>query len=136
MANDLIKITAGSYTDYVLPCPSEYQVNSSTLVDSGRNGSGVVVGTIIRNSVRSIEITWNFLDKDTFAGIARLFDTATYDNKHGSFYVSATFFDPTANTTITKTMYPSDRITNTAHIKLVNGEPVGYEQVKLTLVEV
>ena len=136
MANDLITITAGSYTDVALPCPSDYQVNSATLVDSGRNSDGVVVGNVIRNGVRSIEITWNFLDKDTFANVARLFDKDTYDGKHGDFYVSATFFDPTANTRITKTMYPSDRITNTAHIKLVNGEPVGYEQVKLTLVEV
>ena len=79
MANELITITAGDYTDVALPVPSTYKVLSSTIVDSGRNSEGKVVGGIIRNSVRSIEISWNFLTRQQFSDLARLFDKDLYN---------------------------------------------------------
>ena len=141
MANDLITITSGSYTAVALPVPSTYKVLSSTIVDSGRNGDGKVVGSVIRNSVRSIEISWNFLSRAEFSALARLFDSDTYDNKHGSFYFSCTFFDPTANAYITKDMYVSDRPTDTAQIKMEYDSnnkliPVGYVGTSISLIEV
>ena len=141
MANDLITITAGDYTSVALPVPSTYKVLSSTIVDSGRNGEGKVVGGIIRNSVRSIEISWNFLTRQQFSDLARLFDTDLYNSKRGNFFFSCTFFDPTANAYITRNMYVSDRPTDTAQIKMEydgNGKPipVGYVGTSISLVEV
>ena len=43
------------------PEPSEYSANTSTLVDSGRNVQGMVVGSVIRSGVSKIEVKWNYL---------------------------------------------------------------------------
>ena len=133
MANSLVSITSGSFVNIALPCPSDYKVSSSTLVDSARNADGVVAGSVIRNSVRKVEMSWNYLSLDDFSMIAKLFD----EDYGGSFFFQATFFDPTEKGWITKDMYVGDRITDTAHIKLDTntGMPIGYTNVSLSLVE-
>ena len=133
MANSLVSIKSGTSASYVdLPCPIDYAVNSTTIVDNARNGDGKVVGSVIRNSVRSITLKWNFLSLDDMSTVAKLFDK----DYGGDFYFSCKFFDPTAKAWLTKDMYVGDRPTNTAHIKLVNDMPVGYTDVELSLIEV
>jgi len=41
---------------YELPEPSEYSASTSTLVDSARNVSGYVIGSVIRSDVAKVEI--------------------------------------------------------------------------------
>lgn len=119
-----------------LPVPSDYKMTISTLVDSARNSKGEVIGQIVREGVRKIELVWNYLTIDQFKTIARLFTSKSYGGVSGSFFNYVRFFDTENGDFVNGVyMYPSDRITDTAHIKLVNGKPVGYENVRLALVE-
>lgn len=128
-----------------LPTPSEYEGQSSTLVDSARNSAGYVVAKPIRSDVASISMKWNFLTITEFAELAQLFEPLY----HGEFINYVSFWDaikgdfngqyanaPTDSTN--KKMYCGDRKVSVAHIRLdpATGKPIGYEGVQLDLVEV
>ena len=44
-----------------LPEPSSYDATTSTIVDSGRNVQGKVVGSVVRHDVAKISLKWNYL---------------------------------------------------------------------------
>ena len=46
---------------YELPEPSTYSANTATLVDSARNVQGYVIGSVIRNDVAKVELSWKYL---------------------------------------------------------------------------
>lgn len=127
-----------------LPTPSDYDGQSSTLVDSARNSAGFVVAKPIRNDVASITLKWNFLTIVEYAQLAQLFEP-----KYGGEFINyVSFWDAvkgdfngqhtaTPDDTTNKKMYCGDRKVSVAHIKLDgNGKPIGYEGVQLDLVEV
>ena len=125
----------GSSSAYTyLPTPSTYKMTSSTLVDSGRNVKGVFIGSVIRAGVRKIEMSWNFLSQAQFTTIASFFDT--------NFMFECYYYDTITGTYQTKTMYVSDRPSDTAHIKVeINSSGVitdvkGYEGTAISLIEV
>lgn len=124
--------SSGSYTD--LPAPSSYKMTSSTLVNSGRNVNGYVVGEVKRSGVRSLEVSWNFLTQAQFTLIASFFDT--------NFYFECKYFDTITGTYQTKTMYVSDRPSDTAQIQVSldgNGNITaikGYVNTQLSIIEV
>ena len=149
MASDYSVPLVKIYNEYTstwvsLPTPSEYDGQSSTLVDSARNSAGYVVANIIRTDVASISMTWNYLSVAQYSALAQLFEP-TY---HGSFINYVSFWDavkggfngqsanaPTDSTN--KKMYCGDRKVSVAHIRLdSNGKPLGYEGVQLDLIEV
>lgn len=149
MASDysvpLVKIyNAYSSSWKSLPTPSEYNGQSSTLVDSARNSAGVIVANVIRSDVASVSMTWNYLTVDQYKAIAQLFEPLY----HGSFINYVYFWDAvkgdfngqstnTPNDSTNKKMYCGDRKVSVAHIKLdSNGKPIGYEGVQLDLIEV
>lgn len=127
-----------------LPTPSEYNGQSSTLVDSARNSGGYVVANVIRSDVASISMTWNYLSVEQYKKIAQIFEPLY----NGEFINYVSFWDmvkgdfngqssTTPNDSTNKKMYCGDRKVQVAHIKLDNsGKPVGYEGVQLDLVEV
>lgn len=125
---------------YSLPTPSTYVGNTATIVDSARNVSGYVVGTVIRNDVAKVSMTWNFIKPDEWAAILRLFEPAY----GGSFYQNVTFLNQTANTYATRLMYVGDR-TSSGIFLLYNernapsqdliGTPMGYRGASLSLIE-
>ena len=43
------------------PEPSEYSASTSTLVDSGRNVEGKVIGSVVRHGVSKVEVQWRYL---------------------------------------------------------------------------
>lgn len=124
-----------------LPTPSTYIGNTATIVDSARNVEGYVIGTVIRNNVAKISMTWNFLTAQEFSNMLKLFEPAY----GGSFYNSVTFFNQTSAALETRTMYVSDR-TSSGSFLLYNennapssswiGLPRGYTGISLSLVEV
>ena len=128
-----------------LPCPSEYDGQASTLVDSARNSAGFVVAKPIREDVASISIKWNFLTIQEYADLAQLFEP-----KYGGKFINyVSFWDAVKgdfngqhtsapNDTTNKQMYCGDRKASIAHIRLdpTTGKPIGYEGVQLDLVEV
>ena len=127
-----------------LPTPSDYDGQSSTLVDSARNTKGYVVANVIRSDVASISMRWNYLSVEDYSDMAKLFEplyngafinyVSFWDSVKGDFngQASATPTDAT-----NKKMYCGDRKVSVAHICLdSNGKPIGYEGVQLDLVEV
>ena len=110
------------------PEPSEYSANTSTIVDSGRNVQGKVVGAVIRSGVSKIEVKWRYLTAQQWASVIGPFDT--------NFYVSVRFFDQTSAGYVTKQMYVSDRKASMFRRHPETGEVMGWVGPSLSLVEV
>ena len=68
-----------------LPEPSEYSANTSTIVDSARNVSGYVIGSVVRNDVAKVELKWRYLTAQQWASVLSLFTN--------NFYNDVTFFN-------------------------------------------
>ena len=52
-----------------LPEPSSYDGTTSTIVDSGRNVQGKVVGAVVRPDVAKVSMSWNYLTARQWADI-------------------------------------------------------------------
>ena len=131
-----------------LPPFWDYKMTSTTIVDSSRNAKAEVVANVIREGIRKLEIQWQYLDKADFSYIAKLFEDASVGGTGGfMFYVK--YFDTIRNVLIDSSadtiggitkqrlFYVGDRVSDTAKIKLdSNGYPIGYTNVKLSLIEV
>lgn len=117
--------------NYKPKCPSEYNATTSTIVDSGRNVNGKVIGAVVRENVAAIDITFNYISVEDWATILQCFDS----NYGGSFYRNVTFYDQVSNSLVTRKMYVGDRTSNGLHILDKNGNPQGWLGAKLSLVE-
>lgn len=113
---------------YDLPEPSTYSANTATLVDSARNVQGVVIGSVIRNDVAKVELSWRYLTVEQWAGILGLFNR--------SFYNDVTFFNQSTGRYETRQMYVGDRSASMWRRHPVSGEVMGWVEPKLALVEV
>lgn len=113
---------------YELPEPSEYSASTSTLVDSARNVSGYVIGSVIRNDVAKVEIKWRYLTAVQWANVLRLFTN--------SFYNSVTFYNQSTASYTTRQMYVGDRSAGMWRRHPSTGEVMGWTDCKLSLVEV
>ena len=122
-------ITVGNYD---FPEPSTYDSNTSTLVDSGRNAEGKMIGSVIRDNVSKIEISWKFLTVEQWSNILKCFNI----NSGGKFINNVTFFDQVAGGWITKEMYVSDKKASVFRRNPNTGEVVGWVNPSLRLVEV
>lgn len=110
------------------PEPSEYSSNTSTIVDSGRNVQGVVVGAVIRSGVSKIEVKWKYLTAQQWADVIGPFNT--------NFYVNVRFYDQSSAGYVTKQMYVSDRKSGMWRRHPETGEVMGWVGCSLSLVEV
>lgn len=133
-------LTAGG-TAFVVPVPSSYVGNTATIVDSARNVEGRMIGTVVRNDVAKITMTWAFISSEDWAALLKQFEPAY----GGAFTRSVTFFNQTSGTLETRTMYVSDRnssgsfLTHTEHTTTDSskiGLPHGYQGATFSLIEV
>lgn len=115
-----------------LPEPSTYNASTSTLVDSARNVQGKMIGSVIRDDVAKVEMSWRYLSVTDWAKIGKLFKTST----GGSFINSVTFFDQTEGKYVTRQMYVSDRTAGMWRRNPDTGEVMGWTDLSLSLVEV
>ena len=113
---------------YSLPEPSTYNAITSTIVDSGRNIEGKVVGSVVRSDVAKIELTWKYLTADQWARVLSLFTH--------SFYNDVRFMNQATNHYDVRTMYVSDRSAGMWRRHPDTGEIMGYTNCSLSLVEV
>ena len=127
MANDLIAVGG-----YAFPEPSTYSSSTSTLVDSARNVQGVVIGSVIRDDVAKVELSWKYLTVEQWARILQCFRIAS----GGDFYNSATFFLQDTGNWTTRQMYVSDRSAGMWRRDPESREVLGWTDCKLSLVEV
>ena len=114
--------------DYDFPEPSSYSGNTSTLVDSARNAQGRMIGSVIRDDVAKIEISWRYLTVEQWARILQCFS--------GSFSNLVEFFDQSLGAWVTKEMYVSDRKANVFRRDPNTGAVVGWVDPSLSLIEV
>lgn len=116
-----------------LPTPSSYVGLTATLVDSGRNTEGYMIGAVIREDVGKVEVSWKYLTVNQWASILQKFSSKF----GGAFSQNVTFFDQVRADWITREMYVNDR-TSGGLIQLdpVTGMPRGWENPKLSLIEV
>ena len=118
-------VTIGGYE---LPEPSTYNAITSTIVDSARNVSGYVVGSVVRHDVAKVELSWRYLTAEQWATILSLF---TY-----GFYNDVRFLNQATNAYDTRTMYVSDRNASMWRRDPSTGAVLGYTGCSLSLVEV
>lgn len=118
-------VTIGGYD---LPEPSSYSAVTSTIVDSARNVSGYVVGSVVRSDIAKIELSWKYLTAEQWANILSKFTTSFYNNVR--FYNQAT-----ANYDV-RNMYVSDRNAGMWRRHPETGEIMGWTNCSLSLVEV
>ena len=117
---------------YDFPEPSTYSANTSTLVDSSRNVSGVLVGAVIRDDISKVEISWKYLTIEQWARIQKCFSQSS----GGNFINSVTFFDQSVGDWVTKEMYISDRKAGLWRRNPNTGDVMGWESCSLSLIEV
>jgi len=131
-------ITIGGF---VVPTPSEYVANTSTIVDSARNVNGYMCGSVVRDDVAKISMKWNFISAEDWSDLLKLFEPAY----GGYFTQSVTFFNQTSNSLETRDMYVSDRnsagsfLLYNAHdapSSALIGLPRGFLDASLSLIEV
>lgn len=118
-------VTIGGYE---LPEPSSYNAVTSTIVDSGRNVEGRVVGSVVRHDVAKIELSWKYLTAQEWANILSLFTD--------SFYNDVRFMNQVTNNYDVRTMYVSDRNAGMWRRHPETGDIMGYTNCSLSLVEV
>lgn len=110
------------------PEPSTYNANTATIVDSGRNVQGRVIGAVVRSDVAKIEVSWRYLTAEQWSSVIRPFTER--------FYVTVTFFNQATADYTTREMYISDRSASMWRRNPSTGEVMGFVECKLSLVEV
>lgn len=111
-----------------LPEPSSYEATTSTIVDSGRNTQGKVVGAVVRPDVAKVSLSWNYLTAAQWATVLSLFTR--------NFYCSVRFLNQATNAYETRQMYVSDRTSGMWRRNPNSGNVMGWTGCKLSLVEV
>lgn len=118
--------------EIIFPEPSTYSGNTSTLVDSGRNAEGKMVGAVIRDDVGKVEMSWKYLTVEQWANILKCFSIA----RGGKFINNVTFFCQDIGDWTTREMYVSDRKADMFRRDPKTGDVLGYTGASLSLVEV
>ena len=118
--------------DFDFPEPSTYKGNTATLVDSSRNVQGKMVGSVIRDDVGKVEMSWKYLTVEQWANILKCFSIA----RGGNFINSVTFFCQDTGDWTTRQMYVSDRNANMFRRDPNTGDILGYTDISLSLIEV
>lgn len=122
-------VTVGEFD---FPEPSSYSGNTATLVDSARNSAGYTVGSVIRDDVGKVELTWAYLTVEQWANILKCFSIS----RGGKFYNDVTFFCQDIGDWTTRTMYVSDRTAGMWRRNPETGDVMGWTECSLSLVEV
>ena len=121
-----------SVDGYDFPEPSAYSGNTSTLVDSSRNVEGVMIGSVIRDDVSKVEISWKYLTVEQWARIQMCFRQSS----GGSFVNLVNFFDQSVGGWVDKEMYISDRKAGMWRRDPNTGEVLGWTDCSLSLIQV
>ena len=115
-----------------LPMPSTYSAGIFTIVDSARNTQGEMVGSVVRDNVAKIDVTWRELTIKEWANILQLFERDT----GGQFVNFVKFFDPARGKYFTREMYVGDRKADGWRVDPKTGNIVAWRDCTLNLIEV
>ena len=99
----------------------------STVVNSGRNANGEVIGQVIgRNQYKANNLVWPYLDAKTWADMLAEFD---------NFFVVAKIPDMRRNGWLTVKMYPGDRSAEPYYVDPVTKLPTHYINCKVNIID-
>ena len=121
-------ITIGGYA---LPEPSSYSATTATIADTARNVKGVLIGSVVRDDVASVQMSWNFISTADWANILSKFSPA----QNGAYVQPVTFFCQDTGDWQTRQMIVSDRQASVFK-RDKQGNIVGYTEAALSLEEV
>jgi hypothetical protein len=124
MATNEPLVTIGNYS---LPEPASYSGSTSSMVDTGTSVSGHLLGSMVRENVAKISLSWNYLSTEDWSAINKLF---TED-----FISKVRFYDQTAGGWIERDMYISERNAG-MHSRGEDGKVQGWVGCSLQLTEV
>lgn len=124
MTTNFIKINGHAY-----PTPHRgLTLLDATLVDSGRNADGVVVGQVVGRRQQKLQsLEWVYLTAEQWSSILQEFE---------DFYVEVTYPDMVNNTWTTRKMYPGDRTAQPFHQDPSTGLPLDYIYCRVNLIDV
>lgn len=111
-----------------LPEPSSYSATTSTIVDSGRNVQGKVVGSVVRHDVAKVALKWNYLAAEQWASVIGPFTR--------NFYCTVRFYNQATASYSTRQMYVSDRTAGMWRRGPDTGNVMGWKDCSLSLIEV
>lgn len=105
----------------------EVEIQVATIVDSGRNANGVVVGQKVGRDIQKInQLKWAYLTAEQWSAILKEFD------EH--FFSTVTYPDPVNNSWTTRTMYCGDRSAKPYRLG-PDGLPIDYVDCKLNVID-
>lgn len=101
---------------------------TATIVDSGRNANGVVVGQKVgRDQQKLNSLQWAYMDAETWSSLLQEFEDG--------FFVTVTYPDMVHNTWTTRKMYPGDRTAKPFHLDEDTGLPLDYLDCRVNLID-
>lgn len=111
------------------PCPRRgLEMLTATIVDSGRNANGVVVGQKVgRDQQKLNSLQWAYMDAETWSSLLQEFEDG--------FFVTVTYPDMVHNTWTTRKMYPGDRTAKPFHLDEDTGLPLDYLDCRVNLID-
>ena len=112
------------------PCPSSYKCVTATIVNEARGITGYVQGSVVRENVLSVEMSWNVISCAKWSKLMAQFDK----NGGGNFFRKVTVFDQRINAWRTATFYVSDRDSGELGILDKQKKPQYWKGASLTLV--
>ena len=112
------------------PCPSSYKCTTATIVNEARGITGYVQGSVVRENVLSVEISFNVISCAKWSKLMAQFDK----NGGGNFFRRMTVFDQRINAWRTATFYVSDRDSGELGILDKNKNPQYWKGASFTLV--
>lgn len=108
------------------PCDRGVKVVVSTLVNSGRDANGAVVGQRIgRDQYKIDSLVWSYLEAEQWERILQAVS---------NFFFYVTFHDPVTNNLKTVKMYCGDRSGEPYWVDS-NGKPTAYINCKVNLID-
>ena len=126
----------------LVPEPREYSGTTSTVVDSTRNAKAVLIGSIVRDDMAKVSMSWNYLKVNEYSLLLRCFKQNTIINLGndnyclGNFMPMVKFFDLTSGEYVTRQMYPGDRTSKMWRRNPSTLEVMGWTDCKFNLIEV
>ena len=98
----------------------------ATLVNSGRNANAVVTAQKIGRDQDKSELSWNYLDKETWESMVQFWDR--------NFFFNFTYYSPVAGTKISRKCYIGDRTWRPFDVT-EDGIPTAYQDCSANVVD-
>lgn len=127
--DSFIKINGHPYPQPFRGTTGEVELQVATVVDSGRNANGVIIGQKVGRDIQKInQLKWTYLKADVWSSILREWDA--------NFFSTVTYWDMVKNDWTTRTMYCGDRSAKPFRVDQSTGRVLDYLDCRVNVVDV